>query len=110
MSWISTAVSIALGHLAYIFIDTNYPTVPVNPGGKHELYGYGEITGNKVGQTGAKGPAGSVLIHNADSFAYLACGKSEAHLFRIFKMDFCMWHTGLPGPIAVIVVLMLTAS
>ncbi|KAF2791922.1 hypothetical protein K505DRAFT_376414 [Melanomma pulvis-pyrius CBS 109.77] len=40
---------------------------------KHELYGYKEITGNAVGQTGASGPASLVRLHNADSYAFLAC-------------------------------------
>ncbi|KAF2175308.1 hypothetical protein K469DRAFT_756291 [Zopfia rhizophila CBS 207.26] len=47
---------------------------PVNPGGQAELYGYEKITGHAVGASGGEGPNSLVRLHNADSYALLACG------------------------------------
>jgi hypothetical protein len=68
---------------------TNKPAVPVNPGGKAELYGYKEITGNAVGSTGARGPSSLIRLHNADSYAYLACGMSPSRDSRLIDSGIC---------------------
>lgn len=55
---------------------TNKTIAPVKPVGKAELYE--EITGNVVDLTEARGPASLIRLHNADSYAYLACGMSSS--------------------------------
>ena len=64
-------------HVFSTTVRTNAFKVPVNPGGKAELYGYQKITGHAVGATGDGGPSSLVRLHNADSYALLACGKLQ---------------------------------